>query len=113
MAIEVPDSVLAGSTERVVRVQVGDVEVHVIGLEDLVMDRLRAFVYWRSSADGEWAARLMALHEGEIDWGYLRGKAAEEGLGNALDQISATVISRPPDRSPADGLQSPPLDTPR
>ncbi|MEW6106683.1 MAG: UbiD family decarboxylase, partial [Bacillota bacterium] len=54
LAIEAPASVLAGSLERVVAVEVEGFTVHIIGLEDLLMDRLRAFVYWQSAADGEW-----------------------------------------------------------
>lgn len=87
LAIEAPASVLAGSLERVVAVEVEGFTVHIIGLEDLLMDRLRAFVYWQSAADGEWAARIIALHASEIDWPYLEDQAAREGLTDALETV--------------------------
>ncbi len=44
----------------------------VIGIEDLLIDRLRAWVHWRSEEDGRWAKRLASLHEQRIDWAYVR-----------------------------------------
>ncbi len=88
VAIEAPDEVLAGSTERVQEIQVDGLSAFVIGLEDLVMDRLRAFVHWRSSSDGEWAHRLLAAHHEEVDWEYLRSRAGAEGLGKALERVA-------------------------
>ncbi len=84
IAIEAPDSVLAGSMERVALVEVEGLQVHVIGIEDLIMDRLRACVYWRSESDCEWASRMMAIHQDSIDWNYLEKQANEEGLNDTL-----------------------------
>lgn len=91
VAIEAPDTVLAGSLERVAVVEVDGFDLHVIGLEDLILDRLRAFAHWKSSADEEWAGRLIALHESEIDWGYLKGQAQLEGLADALETAKRGV----------------------
>jgi len=38
--------------------------VVVIGLEDLLLDRLRAAVHWQSPEDRRWARRLVLLHAG-------------------------------------------------
>ncbi len=91
VAIEAPDNVLAGSQDRVVVVDVNGFDVHVIGLEDLIIDRLKAFSFWKSAADGEWAGRLIALHEPAIDWDYLRGQTEREGLANALETVRRGV----------------------
>lgn len=85
IAIEAPDNVLAGSREKVIVVEVDGFHVNIIGLEDLILDRLRALAFWQSSSDGEWAGRIIALHEPEIDWEYLRSQAAHEGLIDALE----------------------------
>jgi len=54
VVIEVPDRQLAGSMDKVIRLDLGDVGyVFVIGVEDLILDRLRACVYWKSSVDCE------------------------------------------------------------
>jgi hypothetical protein len=84
IAIEAPDSVLAGSMERVATVDVEGLLVHIIGIEDLIMDRIRACVYWRSTADCEWASRMMAMHEDSMDWDYLEKQAKDERLSDTL-----------------------------
>ncbi len=95
LAIEAPDERLAGSLAKVVQVQVDDVRVHVIGIEDLILDRLRAFVHWRSTADGEWAARLWEVHRQRIDTAYLEAEARQEGLEAALDRIRRGQLEPP------------------
>jgi hypothetical protein len=88
VAIEAQDDTLAGSLERVAVVDVDDLQVQVIGIEDLIMDRLRGYVHWQSISDREWAGRLTALHEASIDWEYLNYRAKTEGLLEALDSVS-------------------------
>ncbi|MGQ9488908.1 MAG: hypothetical protein ACUVRT_13540 [Armatimonadota bacterium] len=49
IAIEIPDTDLAGDPERVVQIDLGeDLVVYCIGIEDLLIDRLNAAVRWRS-----------------------------------------------------------------
>ena len=57
--------------------------------EDLIMDRLRGYVHWQSMSDGEWAGRLIALHEASIDWEYLNCQAEKEGLLEALESLES------------------------
>ena len=45
-------------------------------IEDLLIDRLRAWVHWRSDEDGRWTRRLAALHRHRIDWRYVRERTA-------------------------------------
>ena len=40
------------------------------------IDRLRAWVHWRSDEDGRWARRLADLHRDRIDWRYVRERTA-------------------------------------
>lgn len=87
LAIEAPDDILAGSRERVITLEIESFAVHIIGLEDLILDRLRAYVFWRSLSDGEWAGRMIALHDSEIDWTYLTSQAARENLTDALERV--------------------------
>lgn len=44
MVVEIPDDQLVGSYERVAHVQVGPYLAYVIGIEDLILDRIRAYV---------------------------------------------------------------------
>ena len=63
---------------------VDGMRVVVLGLEDLLVDRLRAWVHWKSDEDGRWAARLVALYRSQMDWTYLRSKVA----GDAAEQAA-------------------------
>lgn len=48
----------------------------VIGIEDLLIDRLRAWVHWKSDEDGRWARRLALLYRHRIDWRYIFDRVA-------------------------------------
>lgn len=62
---------LPGEDADRTEVVVDGLRVVVIGVEDLLIDRLRAWVHWRSDEDGRWAKRLVALHGDRMDWRYL------------------------------------------
>lgn len=77
--VEIPDNVLAGSAEKVIRVELDDpFAVYVIGIEDLILDRARAAVYWNSERDREWALIMIGLHGERIDFDYLEEMARKE-----------------------------------
>jgi hypothetical protein len=63
----------------------------VLGVEDLLVDRLRAWVHWKSDEDGRWAARLAALYADELDWSYLRTRAVDAGERAALEGLERSV----------------------
>lgn len=88
MVVEIPDEQLAGSLAKVVGVDVGAYTAYIIGVEDLILDRLRAQVHWKSTQDGEWARRLLFLHKQTLDWDYLVQMAAKEDLSEALGAIA-------------------------
>ena len=69
---------LPGETAPRTVLDVDGFRVVLLGVEDLLIDRLRAWVHWKSDEDGRWAARLVALYANELDWPYLRGKVAAE-----------------------------------
>ena len=53
LSVEIPDDTLAGSMERIVAVEVGEgLTAYVIGVEDLIIDRLNAYKWWNSLSDG-------------------------------------------------------------
>ena len=87
LAIEAPAEQLHGDLNRVTQVRVGDGLVQVIGIEDLIIDRLNAAVHWRSGEDRRWAVRLIAAYRDEMDLDYLRRRAFEEETVEALDEI--------------------------
>lgn len=72
LSIEIPDDILAGSNQKIVEITLPTNQVvYVIGIEDLILDRLRACVHWKSNSDCEWAKRLYLIHEQRLDRNYL------------------------------------------
>ncbi|WP_409274483.1 DUF6036 family nucleotidyltransferase [Neobacillus sp. SCS-31] len=73
VSIEVPGDMLEDSDEdKVIKMNLpnGDF-VYVIGIEDIILDRLRACKHWKSTSDCEWAKRLYLIHSETVDKDYL------------------------------------------
>lgn len=88
IVVEAPSAYLeAEARKRVVKVKVANMEVELLGIEDLVIDRLNAYVHWGSSDDGNWAKELLAIHKQELDWPYLKKEAQKNKVEAALSQI--------------------------
>lgn len=87
VVVDLPQEPLAGDPERVVEVQIGDRRAYVIGLEDIIVDRLSAYVHRQDEASLEWAVQLLAAQWERIDWPYLHEQASRQG-------ISVDVVSR-------------------
>lgn len=77
LPIEIPDSHLLGSLDRVTELDVDGSTVYVIGVEDLILDRLRAGVYWKSTSDMEWAKYLLESYIDDLDLAYLEMESAK------------------------------------
>lgn len=70
LSLEIPDDVLAGDYNRVTRIPINGRHIYVIGIEDLLLDRLRAAVHWRSHEDREWGYRLLLMYD-DLDLDYI------------------------------------------
>jgi hypothetical protein len=76
MAIEVPASVLIGEDSPVEIVELAEnLQCKIIGIEDLIIDRLNACKYWKSEIDCEMVELLIERYTKELDWSYLEKKA--------------------------------------
>jgi hypothetical protein len=71
-----------GPSERTVLVRVGRRPLRVISREDLLVDRLSAFKFWRSALDG--VSALLLLELGDLDEARVRSRAREEDVLDAL-----------------------------
>ncbi len=85
--IEAPASSLAGEDAPLTTTDVNGWPVYIIGIEDLIIDRLNAAVHWKSQADAQWASQLATLQKDRINWRYLASKAREHGVLNALNAL--------------------------
>lgn len=79
---------LPGETAPRTRIEVEGLPVVVIGLEDLLLDRLRAAAHWRSDEDRRWARRLALLYPDRLDWAYLREKAAHPAERAEVERLA-------------------------
>jgi len=94
LAIEIPDSILNGSMDKAIEVQFEDgYNVYVIGIEDLILDRVRAAVYWDSTSDRQWALFLLSAQWNDIDFDYLKEEAKKESAKEKTSEIYDTVLA--------------------
>ena len=88
MAVEIPASVLIGEDSPVEIVELGDgLQCRVIGIEDLIIDRVNACKYWKSEIDCEMVELLIRRYTKELDWQYLEKKAVIPE-NNILSELS-------------------------
>jgi hypothetical protein len=77
MAVEAPTSDLAGEEAPVEIVELGEgLQCTIIGVEDLIVDRLNACKHWKSEVDCEMAELLVNRYIADVDWAYLERKTA-------------------------------------
>jgi hypothetical protein len=75
-AIEVPASILAGEDAPIEVVELGEgLQCSILGIEDLVIDRLNACKHWKSEIDCEMVELLIRRYMKDLDWSYLEKKA--------------------------------------
>jgi len=77
IAIEAPASQLAGEDSPKEIVELGEgLRCQILGVEDLIIDRLNACKHWKSEIDCEMVELLVRRYGPELQWGYLEKKAA-------------------------------------
>lgn len=86
IAIEAPSSDLSKETAPLSAVEIDGFVAYVIGVEDLVIDRLSAAVHWQSKEDEKWARELIRATK-NIDTGYLKQRSKETHTDELLDRI--------------------------
>ena len=76
-------------TEKVRSIEVDGVILKVVGVEDLIVDRLVAAKFWRSNSklDTEQAAVLLYNFKKSIDLEYLRERVSEERVEDFFQDI--------------------------
>lgn len=93
VAIEIPDNHLEGDLNKIVKVELEDgLYVYLISLEDIIIDRLRAAVYWKAEEDTLWGFTLLVKNLNVVDITYIESRleTVEEKseFNNWLDRIT-------------------------
>ena len=79
--------------DKALTIEAGPYKVNVIGVEDLIVDRLAHVKFFKVAGDMEKAKALYAIFKRQIDKKYLRDTAKKRGVEDTLDQ--ATVLESP------------------
>jgi predicted nucleotidyltransferase len=69
---------------HVIAVRTRGLTVSMLGIEDLIIDRLNACVHWSHEESCD-VARALLLGNTDIDWEYLCRRAAEDERTDALE----------------------------
>jgi hypothetical protein len=73
---------ILSSHERISKIDIDENEglyVFVISVEDIIMDRLRASIYWNESESKIWGMKMLSDYFDQLDLDYMKevGKGAE------------------------------------
>ena len=83
LAVHIVDS-YPKRTEKARTFQIGSYMVKVVGIEDLIIDRLAASKFWKSQRDSEQAKVLFRSFKDQIDLRYLIKRAKQEKVDDIL-----------------------------
>ena len=79
IAVEIPDNLLDGNYDKIITMKLSNQKkIYVVGIEDVISDRLRLCIHWKSTEDCEWGYRLFFIHREELDLDYLKEKATKD-----------------------------------
>ena len=73
--------------DRLSKVLSQDNEVLLVGIEDLILDRLNGYVHAQSTDDYQWALELALLYSDQIDWSGLKVGAQEDATMDAFNKL--------------------------
>lgn len=80
ISVEIPGDMLEGADpRRVIKITLPSRRhIYVIGIEDIILDRLRACVHWQSTSDCEWGLRMLKVHFESLDIAYIKEQALND-----------------------------------
>lgn len=83
--LEAPGEALEGAeADRVVEGEIEGLPIFVISAEDLLVDRLNAYVHWKYAEDAFWALQIIRTHAKDLDWAYLERRCEDKDTLAAL-----------------------------
>lgn len=77
--------------EKVKKVKIEKYTIHMISVEDLIVDRLNACKHWKSQLDCEQAEYLITAYYPVLNKTYLEKRAREEGVLKKLNTLKKSV----------------------
>lgn len=89
--IETPGDVRDIDLERTIQVETDAGYVLMIGLEDIILDRILAAGHWNSESDKEQAIRIATIYNDEIDWNYIK-KVSKQEMAEKMFKIILEAV---------------------
>lgn len=89
--IEIPADLRDIDRDRLTEVKTEQGHAYIIGLEEIIFDRIQAAEHWDSRSDKDQAVRIGSSFYNEIDWEYVRERCEEELSEDMLDEILKEV----------------------
>lgn len=87
VAIEVPDNYLAGDYDKILKVVIDNEQyVYLISVEDIILDRLRGGVHFKSEDDLLWSFKLLSSNYTTVDIEYLKEKTETKSELEVLEE---------------------------
>ena len=83
--IEIPSGWIG--KRKVLPVEIGGYKIDLLSPEDLIVDRLCAYKFWKSQTDFTQAALVFAAQRERIDGNYLQTRAREDGVEDAYKKL--------------------------
>ena len=77
LAVETPSGPLAGANDKLMELEIGQHTAYFIGVEDIIIDRLNAYVHWNEKWQEEWILGMMVTNYEDIDWKYLKKRSSQ------------------------------------
>jgi len=102
--VEFPGSSL-GPNEASIRFSAFGHDIILVSIEDLLVDRLGAWQYWKSGVDGANAFILYRVCRQMIDDRRLESRAKDEGFESAVDALRAFDREWTPSDPPPEALE--------
>ena len=86
IVLEAPSSDLTDETAPQTQVEIDGFTAYILGIEDLIIDRLNAAVHWQSKEDEKWVGELLRAAK-QIDLEYLKQRAKATQTDVLLSRI--------------------------
>ncbi|MDO4921491.1 MAG: hypothetical protein Q4E64_06670 [Phascolarctobacterium sp.] len=98
VVVEFPKPPLAGDINRLTEVETEYGTAKIIGIEDIILDRLKGREFWQDN--NELPEMMILSHYDDIDFEYLRSQAEYELVGDVLEKAISDVECYKEGKSP-------------
>lgn len=94
MAVHIVD-MFPSNLSKTRTIEIGPYKVNLVGVEDLIIDRLAAAKHWKRPSDIEQAKVLYANFKNSLDMEYLKKRATEQHVLDVLEKAKHVETRSP------------------